>query len=360
MSGRGPHPDEDAERSGAGDRAGPPPADPVRELLSRHREVCEQAVDALEIAAALEDSGIGAGTAGHYRHADVFGLAEELYARVPRRPPPPGPPERPEPWPRGVARALEGAVRHGLPAGLLLGLGLVLPPLGGVALLGLLLLAAVPLARAAPVGGAAPRCGYGLGLALLLAPAVLPGTRAVDGLLAAVAVLGLGPAGWSARWLLRTGRGHLGSAVTLAEFRARMRPVLPVAVLLHLAVLGVLTFAGLAVVGAGVPRPGPAGGVLYEAALRAGPAQWAGQAAVALLLVLVTALAVGGRPVPAVWLPVAAGVAAPVLGVLLPQLGAAGARLLACGGAAALLLPYAWSLFGRPGAYRAVLGPPGG
>lgn len=259
---------------------------------------------------------------------------------------------------RGPGRTRCGPAR--LPAALLLGLGLALPRLGGAAALVLLLLAAVPLARAAPVGGAALRCGYGLGLALLLAPTVLPGAGAVDGLLAAVEVLCLGPAGRSAGWLLRTGRGHLGSAATLAEFRARMRPVLPVAVLLHLAVVGMLTFAALAVVGARAPRPGPAGGLLHDAALRASTAQWGAQAAVALLLVLVTALWGSGRAVLAACVPVAAGVAALVLGVLLPQEGAAGARLLACGGAAALLAPYTWSLFGRPGAYRAVLGPPGG
>ncbi|WP_035865704.1 hypothetical protein [Kitasatospora cheerisanensis] len=67
----------------------PPPADPVRELLDANRELCERAVHPLEIAAALEDSGLAVDGAARYRHADVFGLAEELYARVPRRPPAP-------------------------------------------------------------------------------------------------------------------------------------------------------------------------------------------------------------------------------------------------------------------------------
>ncbi|MGW4809758.1 hypothetical protein ACWEO5_37260, partial [Kitasatospora sp. NPDC004272] len=91
------------------------PADPVRELLDANRDLCEQAVDPLEIAAALEDSGLAADGAARYRHADVFGLAEELYARVPRRPPtreplPPAEPRRTLPL-----AALRGAATHLLP-----------------------------------------------------------------------------------------------------------------------------------------------------------------------------------------------------------------------------------------------------
>ncbi|MFZ4144247.1 hypothetical protein ACOZDZ_26500 [Streptomyces griseoincarnatus] len=59
-------------------------ADPVKVLLHRHRELCERAVDPLEIAAGLEAHGITDRTAARFRHRDVFSLAEELYARVPR------------------------------------------------------------------------------------------------------------------------------------------------------------------------------------------------------------------------------------------------------------------------------------
>lgn len=59
------------------------PADPVRELLHRYRELCEQAVDPLEIAAGLEARGFSDRGAHRFRHRDVFSLAEELYARVP-------------------------------------------------------------------------------------------------------------------------------------------------------------------------------------------------------------------------------------------------------------------------------------
>ncbi|MFH8755456.1 hypothetical protein [Streptomyces atroolivaceus] len=59
------------------------PADPVKVLMHRHRELCERAVDPLEIAAGLEAHGLTDRTAARYRHRDVFSLAEELYARVP-------------------------------------------------------------------------------------------------------------------------------------------------------------------------------------------------------------------------------------------------------------------------------------
>ncbi len=58
-------------------------ADPVKTLMHRHRELCERAVDPLEIAAGLEAHGVTDRTAARFRHRDVFSLAEELYARVP-------------------------------------------------------------------------------------------------------------------------------------------------------------------------------------------------------------------------------------------------------------------------------------
>ncbi|MFI1435939.1 hypothetical protein [Streptomyces lydicus] len=59
-------------------------ADPVRALMHRHHTLCAHAVDALEIAAGLEAHGVTDRTAARFRHRDVFSLAEELYARVPR------------------------------------------------------------------------------------------------------------------------------------------------------------------------------------------------------------------------------------------------------------------------------------
>ncbi|NEA63568.1 hypothetical protein [Streptomyces sp. SID12488] len=72
--------------------------DPVKALMHRHRELCERAVDPLEIAAGLEAHGVTDRTAARFRHRDVFSLAEEMYARVsrdtdsaPRPTPPPVP-----------------------------------------------------------------------------------------------------------------------------------------------------------------------------------------------------------------------------------------------------------------------------
>ncbi|WP_443061633.1 hypothetical protein [Streptomyces sp. NBC_00414] len=59
-------------------------ADPVKALMHRHRQLCERAVDPLEIAAGLEAHGVTDRTATQFRHRDVFSLAEEMYARVPR------------------------------------------------------------------------------------------------------------------------------------------------------------------------------------------------------------------------------------------------------------------------------------
>jgi hypothetical protein len=52
--------------------------------MHRHRELCERAVDPLEIAAGLEAHGFTDRTAARFRHRDVFSLAEEMFARVPR------------------------------------------------------------------------------------------------------------------------------------------------------------------------------------------------------------------------------------------------------------------------------------
>ncbi|MEV5977825.1 hypothetical protein [Streptomyces sp. NPDC052114] len=59
-------------------------ADPVKALMHRHRDLCARAIDPLEIAAGLEAHGVTDRTAARFRHRDVFALAEEMYARVPR------------------------------------------------------------------------------------------------------------------------------------------------------------------------------------------------------------------------------------------------------------------------------------
>ncbi|MFE0460787.1 hypothetical protein ACFW1A_16215 [Kitasatospora sp. NPDC058965] len=297
-----------------------PVADPVRELMAAHRELCERATHPLEIAAALEEAGVAAATAGRYRHADVFALAEELFARVPRRP-------------------AEPAVRA---------------PVGGP-------VPPVPVRRRDRVGRLVGVLGVVLlPLVTVLGPAGGPGAARVPAALAVAAWAAAGPADWSARWVRHAGQVQLRSAATAAEFRARMRPVLPVAVGLQLAALAVTSFAALAVLTALAPRPGPvAGGLLHEVVQRAGPAQWAGQAAVGLLLVGAAVLRrCGGGPAGAAALLGATG-----LGALLAGLRALGAlpawatgpgalTALAAGSLAAVLLPYGWRVVGEPGAHR--------
>ncbi|MGC0312685.1 hypothetical protein [Kitasatospora acidiphila] len=297
-----------AERRG--DSGGQLSADPVRELMAAHRGLCERAVDSLEIAAGLEEAGIGAALVGRYRHADVFALAEELFARVPRRPVEPAP-VAPEPRPPGW--------RHRF--GVLVGL------------LGALLL---PLATAPP--GA-------LGTALTLAVAGWPAFAAADR---------------AARWVRHTGRGQVRSAATAVEFRVRMRPVLPVALGLQLAVLALTSFAALAVLTALVPHPGSLGraGLLPAVVQRAGAVQWYGQAVLGLLVgtaAVLRRLGHGG-------LALAGLLAADGAGLLLTALRTGGLlgdwadvpgalTALAAGAAAAVLLPAAWAAIGRPGAF---------
>lgn len=56
-------------------RRGGGPADPVKTLMHSHRELCERAVDPLEIAAGLEAHGVTDRAAARFRHRDVFSLA---------------------------------------------------------------------------------------------------------------------------------------------------------------------------------------------------------------------------------------------------------------------------------------------
>ncbi|GAA1968371.1 hypothetical protein [Kitasatospora viridis] len=280
-------------------------ADPVRELMEAHRVLCERAVDPLEIAAGLEEAGIGAAVAGRYRHADVFGLAEELFARVPRRPVEPPAPLTARPAPGWRYRLGSGA-----------------------GLLGALLL---PLLTAAP--GA-------LGTALALALAAWPAAGAADR---------------AARWVRHTGKVQVRGSVTLAEFRARMRPVLPVALGLHLAVLALTSFAALAVLTVLAPRPGSAAlGLLPAVVQRACPAQWYGQAVLGLLVGAAAVLRRLGRARLAL-----AGVAvADAVGLVLALVRPAAwsavpgtLTVLAAGAAAAVLLPPAWAATGQATSY---------
>lgn len=87
----------------------------VAALCQEYGEVCESAVDPLEIASALEFEGLGDQTVRErYGYSDVFALADEMYVQVPRQPAEPTPPE--DPWHIGRFQPVLHALLYGLPA----------------------------------------------------------------------------------------------------------------------------------------------------------------------------------------------------------------------------------------------------
>ncbi|ATZ24604.1 hypothetical protein SLAV_13740 [Streptomyces lavendulae subsp. lavendulae] len=203
----GPAGAQSARRRGGGD--------PVKALLHRHRELCERAVDALEVAAGLEAHGITDRTAARFRHRDVFSLAEELYARTPRGETPTPPPARTPAGPRAVRRfgcaLLPGALAFAAaaagtpwtgPLTVLLTAGALVWP--GRWAAGRFPYAAHLLA-AAVVGWAVHRHGAALGAALALA--VAPGHLA-------------------AAYYAARARRRLAGSRALKDFAAGARPLL--------------------------------------------------------------------------------------------------------------------------------------
>ncbi|MFE4618780.1 hypothetical protein ACFRJ7_22015 [Streptomyces sp. NPDC056747] len=231
-------------------------ADPVKVLMHRHRELCERAVDPLEIAAGLEAQGFTDRTAARFRHRDVFALAEELYVRVPRgtgTPPAPAPAERARaPWllaalAPGAAAALAGlglTLTHG-------SVRLAVGAAGALALTGALLLAVRRGPLRAPGGRTVPAAR--LWTLWLLAYAV-----AGDGLLAQVLTggpdgpwalapgpllalaLAVAPAAWGAHLFASRARRRIADSRGLADFAAGARPLLLGTVTLQLLALTVL------------------------------------------------------------------------------------------------------------------------
>ncbi|QKW04972.1 hypothetical protein HUT18_24105 [Streptomyces sp. NA04227] len=304
-----------------------PGGDPVKALLHQHRDLCERAVDPLEIAAGLEAHGITDRTAARFRHRDVFALAEEMYARVPRRadgdgdfddravgtsdtagasgtadavdlggtagtdntgsphasvrePAPTAPPGTLWDW--ALAPLLPGAVCALTVLGLevtdgqahfvvgvagTLGLGLAMVPALGRGPLGsrhhfavgsrvwicwllLFLLAGDSLLRAAVMGGPDEPGPVASAPLLALACAVAPGS-------------------WCARLFATVSARNLAGSRGLAEFTARVRPLLLAAVLLFLCALGLLLALTTAVLGgeAGYAHPAALGALLFLARL---------------------------------------------------------------------------------------------
>ncbi|MEU6172539.1 hypothetical protein ABZ832_11470 [Streptantibioticus parmotrematis] len=88
--------------------------DPLDELAERLADVCAGAVHPYEIAAVLESDGISdEQITGVYGRRDLFAIAEELYARVPRRYPQPPPAD--DPWRADGVRCLLRGLVFALP-----------------------------------------------------------------------------------------------------------------------------------------------------------------------------------------------------------------------------------------------------
>lgn len=358
--------------------------DPVKALLHQHRELCERAVDPLEIAAGLESHGFTDRSAARYRHRDVFSLAEELYARVPRDDADPDPEPASGPAPRIRAgwvllALLPGAVASGAVAGLRLGPGTARPliALGGLLAVTLAVRAALGRGPLAARPGAATRpsapgwtaclLGYALlGDGLLDAvvsggPDALP-TGAPDGpwpcATAPVLALALAcaPAAWCAHLLDLGARRRLAGSRGLEDFTSGARPLLLGVLALYLAALtGLLALTG-AVLHEDPAYPGALtlGALLFLARLlnvhrhRHAPAVILGAAAAAE--VAAPALVLSGR------LPGCHFLAVPVT-TLADPLGAAAIPALSCGCAALVLLAHSLRTLTRASAHAPLGGP---
>ncbi|MET8325886.1 hypothetical protein [Streptomyces sp. NPDC005181] len=264
------------------------PVDPVKTLMHRHRELCERAVDPLEIAAGLEAHGVTDRTAARYRHRDVFSLAEELYARVPAVAGEPGRVTAPAPM-RDIETRAAWSLRALLPGAACTATAVVLKltdgVLGGearltvalvgalVALLGLgLCLRSGPLhAAEGRSSAAAPFYGYWLlGYVLYgdgLLDQVLSGGPEGPWTVTPAPLLGLAlavaPAAWCAHLFSVHAHRKLAGSRALEEFAAGVRPLLFGTVALFLCVLaGLLYLADLGYGGGGAPVAAAALGVL--------------------------------------------------------------------------------------------------
>ncbi|MFD4621314.1 hypothetical protein [Streptomyces sp. NPDC058475] len=336
--------------------------------MHRHRELCERAVDPLEIAAGLEAHGVTDRTAARFRHRDVFSLAEEMYARVPRDG---------EPAPRPVTSARPGARADWAALALLPG------ALCAAAVVGLRFTDGQP--RLAVAAGGALAVSLGLRVALRHGPlstghrTTSAATRAWtcwlvayallgDGLLSAgldggpdgpwplatapvlALALGCAPAAWCAQLFAIRARRKLTASRGLEEFAASAQPLLLAAVGLFLCALGGL----LALCGTALGEP----------------AAYAGAGSLGALLLLARLLTARGfTHAPAVVLAVAGAAEATALATvfagrlpgcsflatpvesLADAWGAGAVPALACGAAALVLLVHATRTLTRASAH---------
>ncbi|MGW0881129.1 hypothetical protein [Streptomyces sp. NPDC002671] len=344
--------------------------DPVKALLHRHRELCERAVDPLEIAAGLEAHGVTDRTAARFRHRDVFSLAEELYARVPRD----GEPRPASEAPRAprvradwvLLTLLPGALGAATVAGLRLtdGQPRFLAAVVGVLAVALAVRAALrrgPLATPPGTPAWRPALGTRAGTLWLLGYALLG-----DGLLQAIVsggpdalptgdpdgpwptatapvlalALACAPAAWCAHLLAAGARRRLAGSRGLEDFTAAAKPLLLGTFALFLGALtALLLLCGtLLHEPAAYPQALTLGALLLLARLlgahhhRRAPGIVLGAAAAVEMAA--PALLLGGR------LPGCAFLASPVE-ALVDTCGPAGVPALACGAGALALLVHA-------------------
>ncbi|MEU3296378.1 hypothetical protein ABZ722_29045 [Streptomyces longwoodensis] len=373
--------------------------DPVKALMHRHRDLCARAVDALEIAAGLEAHGVTDRTAARFRHRDVFSLAEEMYARVPRDGDPSGPTTGTTGRPAGRDRDRSGDRASSSPAAR--GAGLrpradwvllsLLPGLlcaatvaglrltdgrtrPGIAVAGTLAVALGlhaalrrgPLSRRHPAahGTVVRTCwllayaalGDGLLRAALHGGPDTPPTLAADGpwplptapLL--TLALACAPAAWCAHLLVAGARSKLTASRGLEEFAASVRPLLLGTFALFLGAL-----AGLAALcGAFLGEPPAYGRTLTLGSLlflaRLLTVHRFTRAPRLVLTAAVGAQALALATVFAARLPRCAGLSVPVETVA-DAWGPAGVPALVCGGAALVLLVHATRTLTRASAH---------
>ncbi|MFE9815108.1 hypothetical protein [Streptomyces sp. NPDC005773] len=352
------------------------PADPVKSLMHRHRELCERAVDPLEIAAGLEAHGVTDRTAARYRHRDVFSLAEELFARVP------GVAGEPVGVSFAPARDIETraawSLRALLPGAACLATFVALRftegVLDGGARLaigsggGLLALTALALAlRTGPLCADGRSSGATGLFGCWLLGYVLYGDALLHQLLSGgpegpwditpAPLLGLAvavaPAAWCAHLFSVHAHRKLNGSRALEEFAAGVRPLLFAAVAFFLCVLGGLLYlAGLGIGGGGSQAGASALGVLLLLArlltVHGFPEPAAtGLAAACAVEVAAPALVLAGR------LPGLDALARPVE-VLIGAAGTGAVPAVACGAAALALLTTATVALSRASAHTAV------
>ncbi|WP_405882322.1 hypothetical protein OG762_29215 [Streptomyces sp. NBC_01136] len=356
---------------GAGRRGA---VDPVKALMHRHRELCERAVDPLEIAAGLEAHGVTDRTAARFRHRDVFSLAEEMYARVARDAEPvprPAAPEHPDARAAWAALTLlPGALCAATVAGLRVTEGQPRLAVAATGTLAVTLGLRTALRRGPLRTTHRTTNGTRAWTCWLIAYALLGDgllSTALDGgpdgpwSLATAPVLALAlacaPAAWCAHLFAVHARRRLTASRGLEEFAVSVRPLLLAVFALFLCALGTL----LALCGAVLGEPAAYAGagalgallllsrLLTVRAFTHAPAVVLGAAGAVETIALATVFA--GR------LPGCSLLATPVETVV-DAWGPGAVPALVCGAAAAVLLVHATRTLTRASAHATPEGTP--